>query len=433
VWLEAGPFDSVAGDSADVTLDFAVNDLPDGEIVSRFWFISSGQPSSGCNSPVVATINRTQKQMKIIQTISDGALPRNWSPLMSSDPNRLIVGGGYAFEVALYDRNPLSGELSWIETSNHPDVYETYDSAISPSGQHLYSVENSTNQLAVFEISDSPNAITLIQSIYDDTGGVDGLLGAMNVTISPDGEFVYVSGSAEDAVSVFSRDQVTGMLTFVEAQFNGAGGISGLDDPRNLAVSPDGTALFVIGQQANSMVVFDRDPVSGQLTYQETFVHGTGGVSGLDWPMSISVSHDGKNIYALAWNSKSICIFNRDESTGVVTFAEAIHDWDAGGPGLYSPVDIGITGDDTIVVVSGGGTLATFDRDLETGTLTAEDVIFSNTAGIPQLTSPSSIFVSPDGSNIYWGGTREIIVFALPLFVDGFESGDTTEWSASVP
>lgn len=433
VWLEEGPFDSIASDSADVTLGFAVNDLPDGEIIARFWFISSFPSQTGCDDPVIATINRTQKQMKIIQTISDGALVENWSPIMSSDPTKLIVGGGHPNEVTLYDRNPSSGVLSWIETSDHQNVWETHDSAISSNGQHLYSVEYTTGQLAVFEIGNPPDSITLIQSIYDGFDGVDGLSGAFDVTISPDGTSVYVSGVNEDAVAVFSRDQATGLLTFIEAKFNHAGGISGLEDPMDLAISPDGAVLFVIGQQANSIVVFDRDLVSGNLTYRETFVHGTGGVTGLVAPAAIAVSRDGKNIYALAWTSKSICMFNRDPSTGLITFGEALHDWDSGGPGLTRPREIGITGDDRTVVVAGAGKLATFDRDTQTGRLSAREILFENTADIPALTPPGKIFVSQEGPNIYWGGEGEIIVFSLMLFGDNYESGDTSAWSASMP
>ena len=46
--------------------------------------------------------------------------------------------------------------------------------------------------------------------------GVSGLDGSAAVTLSPDGNFVYVAGNNDDAIVVFERNQTTGMLTFVQ-------------------------------------------------------------------------------------------------------------------------------------------------------------------------------------------------------------------------
>ena len=63
----------------------------------------------------------------------------------------------------------------------------------------------------------------------DDVGGVDGLDGAYSVTASPDGKHLYSVDFEDDAVAVFSRNATTGILTFVEVQRDGVGGVDGLD------------------------------------------------------------------------------------------------------------------------------------------------------------------------------------------------------------
>src|SRR5688500_4078423 len=58
--------------------------------------------------------------------------------------------------------------------------------------------------------------LTFLQSFTDGAGGVDGLSGANQVAISHDGENVYVAGRFDNSVAVFSRNPVSGVLTFQE-------------------------------------------------------------------------------------------------------------------------------------------------------------------------------------------------------------------------
>ena len=74
---------------------------------------------------------------------------------------------------------------------------------------------------------------------YDDPD-VNGLDGPTSVRVSPDGAAVYVSSCFDTAVVTFERDAVTGKLTFLESisppEFSGE---------QSLAVSPDGAHLYV--------------------------------------------------------------------------------------------------------------------------------------------------------------------------------------------
>lgn len=117
-----------------------------------------------------------------------------------------------------------------------------------------------------------------------------------NVIVSPDGAHVYVTSAALDAenrstVSVFSRNSTTGLLTFLESWGDttmfGSQAAEGLGGAINLAISPDGKLLFVTGhtdgtgpniegQGANplstesdrgSLVTFARNPATGLLQY----------------------------------------------------------------------------------------------------------------------------------------------------------------------
>jgi 6-phosphogluconolactonase (cycloisomerase 2 family) len=87
--------------------------------------------------------------------------------------------------------------------------------------------------------------LTFIEK-HNDGGGVSGLNGARQVNISPDGKNVYVVSivdtSNNGAVAVFSRDEITGQLTFVESHVKNHPGMRGVQD---VDVSPNGEFVYL--------------------------------------------------------------------------------------------------------------------------------------------------------------------------------------------
>ncbi len=305
--------------------------------------------------------------------------------ILGPDGSSLIIGGGPDPEASPFDRNPITGELTWVVAYNKASISNLDGLVISPDGNHVYGVDPDTDQLAVFEVGDPPGALTPIQSLYDNTDGVDGLDEPTNLAMSPDGTSVYVSATAENMVSVFSRDIATGLLTFLEIHFDFE---DGLHAPRELAVSPDGMNLYVTGWYGDALLVYDRNPATGRLTFLETHKDGIGGTTGLENPRSLALSGDGANVYAVA--DSSIAVFSREPATGALTFQYPILESGDGGPGLRYPWRIGITGDGLTVVVAGKGTLAAYARDPATGGLALIETHFASDAGIPDLTDSDS-------------------------------------------
>ncbi len=71
-----------------------------------------------------------------------------------------------------------------------------------------------------------------------------------------------------------------------------------------------------------------------------------------------------------------------------------------------------------------------------TGELTLVEAQFDRDPPNEGLAGVSSVAVAPDGSHLYATGSRSDSVAAFDagkLFADGFESGDTTSWSATTP
>ncbi|MDX1746378.1 MAG: Calx-beta domain-containing protein, partial [Halobacteriales archaeon] len=100
-------------------------------------------------------------------------------------------------------------------------------------------------------IVDIVQFLIYIEQLVDGVGPVGGLGGAWAVTVSPDGEHVYVASRADDSIVLFDRDLVSGELSCssggcVRYQ-DGVDGVEGLDGVEDLVVTSDGLNLYAVG------------------------------------------------------------------------------------------------------------------------------------------------------------------------------------------
>jgi DNA-binding beta-propeller fold protein YncE len=94
------------------------------------------------------------------------------------------------------------------------------------------------------------------------------LAGAASVTISPDGRNVYVGSHTSDAVVIFDRDRRDGALKRKPGPAGCAAGRAGpvddcatakaLDGVSSVTVSPDGNNVYVTSDVANALSIFNR-------------------------------------------------------------------------------------------------------------------------------------------------------------------------------
>ncbi len=77
------------------------------------------------------------------------------------------------------------------------------------------------------------------------------------------------TGAIDKTVAVFSRNKTTGLLVFIEAQRDGTGNVDGLDGAAAVAINPDGQHLYVVGSDDDAVAVFSRNEMTGALTFVE--------------------------------------------------------------------------------------------------------------------------------------------------------------------
>ena len=130
--------------------------------------------------------------------------------------------------------------------------------AISPDGKQVYVASMDADSLTVYDRNPNTGNLSFVEIHRDGFGGVNGLDGAHAVAVSPDGKHVYAAGSADDALVVFSRDPISGTLTLEQEIRDNLGGVHGLEYPASIAVSPSGSHVYVTGYHDDSVAVFER-------------------------------------------------------------------------------------------------------------------------------------------------------------------------------
>jgi DNA-binding beta-propeller fold protein YncE len=276
-----------------------------------------------------------------------------------------------------------------------------------------------------------------------------GLSFAYEVQVSPDGRNAYSVAVQGDLIE-YSRDPANGALSVIgcfsskpktepACETNAEMEVPSIESPAALAISPDGSSVYVVGQGAvNDLVTFGRNSETGLLTKigcvtQEATLAGcTTGAKGLELPYGVTVSPDGENVYVTSFTDQAIAEFKRDTTTGELTQLtkenNCISDTSGSECGTITAIGlkeaIGVVASGKDVYVGAGGTfsegdVAAFERGVE-GALTQlhgeEACIGATVSGCAHsehLEGTEDLVVSPDGNNVYGTSTATNSVIEL--------------------
>jgi len=238
---------------------------------------------------------------------------------------------------------------------------------VSPDGQNLYVASFVDHALVVLARDPSNRTASYVETHFDRSNGVEGLMSATSVAVSPDGADVYVASFFADALATFRRDPSDGRLIFHQVFHNED--VAGLSSPRAVALSPDGRLVYAATYYDDSLVVFRRDPSSGRLDHVQTLTNDIGGVYGMLRNSSLTVSPDGANVYVGSEGGNAVATFARAVGAEQLSFVEAHIDGVGGVTNLISPASTTASADGGYVYVLSARAVATFRRDLQTGRL----------------------------------------------------------------
>jgi autotransporter-associated beta strand protein len=377
--------------------------------------------------PFVLSFQQAQTNSGPVDSL-DGA----WSVAVSPDGRHVYAASTVDSALTALSRDVVTGRLSFIES--HFDNNGGVDGlagavsvTVSPDGRHVVAAGLFDNAIAVFTRNESTGRLVYVETKRDGVDGIDGLADVLSVTLSPDGRHVYAAGNRDNALAVFRRDAEGGRLTFVEmlrdGQKQGASTIDGLAGAWHVTVSPDGRHVYATANLENALAVFARDEASGQLTYVQRIKQGEAGVASLDGASGVAVSPDGANVYVTADRDDTVTVFARDPETGHVTLMEVFRQGVGEADGINGANSIAVSPDGGLVYVTGLAfdSLAAFTRDAQTGALTFLEVRSDNFQGVDGLDGIRAVTVSPDGRHIYTAASLDDAVTVFERDVPYFQ------------
>ena len=284
------------------------------------------------------------------------ALDHPNSVAVSADGRNVYATALNTDDVAIFRRNRSTGGLTQLRGTrgcvtglakavacgagralSGPDVV-----AVSQDGDNVYVGSFFRNAVVAFTRNTSSGALTQPSGAAGCIGGTsaDGCapglaLGAPEgLAISADGNDVYIAAALSNALAVLARDPATGALTQAT---DGSGCIANaalagcttgvqLGGANAVAISPDDGDVYVTSLTSNSLTSFTRTASNGHLTQQPgtsacaIYVLAVGCSLGraLNAPEGLAVSGDGANVYAAAFTSGVLDVFNRDTTTGAL-------------------------------------------------------------------------------------------------------------------
>lgn len=303
-------------------------------------------------------------------------------------------------ELNLVSSNPY-GSLSYqsfiADSAETDGLRQARSVSVSPDGKQVFVTGVGDNSLTVFSRDAETGALTYVTRFQDGVNDVDGLSAPYGVTFSQDGSFVYVAGSGDNAIAIFSRNTETGELTY---QSN----VTGVSGARELVISDDGLFAYAVAFDGNSLVCFSRNPVTGALNYQSMITDGVDGFDGLKGARDLVISGDGRNVYVASFGEDAIAILNRDPVTGQLSYFGSLKNNDLGGTqGIADASSLVISADGKYIYVAGNedSAIAVFSRDADTGWLSYVTVLRDGIDGVDGLGGVRTLVLAPDGLTLY--------------------------------
>ena len=344
---------------------------------------------------------------------------------ISAGGDFVYVAGRFDSAVAMFKRDSESSELEFVEAEvqgvdDAGDAGGTVtglgfpkDLVTSPTGGNVYVAGTSSNEIASFRLNAGQDEIVFVDSEQT-------VEQPSRLLLTADGVHAYVAGEQFPGLGVLARLPATNP-TFgrLEALFSGPS--LQIDDPRGVAVSPDGAHLVTTPYGSPDAVYsFTRNPESGSLTslvdieLDETDDPSDAGgeVDFLEEPKAVTFSPDGKTVYVTDTSTYAVHVFAFDQASGELSYLESEREGyddpsDPGGEvlGTYEPYDVEVSPDGTSLYTLGESedTLADFARDPATGRLSFLEFEEDGVDGVEGLLNARSLDISPDGKNIYVG------------------------------
>ncbi len=164
-------------------------------------------------------------------------------------------------KILVYRFDPQTGTLTPHQppSTSVPPGSGPRHFAMHPSEKFAYTNHEITSEVRAFRYHPPTAVLYGFQTLSTIPESVPGNSTA-EIQVHPSGRFVYCSNRGHDSIAVYSVNEETGELTFVEAESTHG------QTPRNFGIDPSGQFLIAANQSTDNVVVLKIDPDTGALS-----------------------------------------------------------------------------------------------------------------------------------------------------------------------
>ena len=335
-----------------------------------------------------------------------GALTQNdlrgaVSATVSLDGKHLYVASWLASTVHVFDRNPDSGQLTQKQAvMSRDDLRGVLCLRLSPNGEFAIATAIRSKTVSLYRRDETTGLLTRADIVRHDQETV-ALPWPTDAVFSPDSRFAHVIDDRAGSVNVF-RITDAAKLDWVETN---VGSDECFDGARGIAMHPDGKTLFVAASRAGTLCVVDRDTESGKLKVRQVLRDGESNIRSLGGAQGVCCSSDGRFIYTCSGRNRgdhAVSAFQLGSDGKLILRQEFVNgegelrDFMGGNEIMVSPDGLSVYASGTL-----SGSLACFQRDPTSGTLSYLTTLRDQTTGAEAKLGVGGICIDPSGRIVY--------------------------------
>lgn len=226
----------------------------------------------------------------------------------------VLLGGFPTTSATVYAINNQTSSLSTVSTLYSSFAASSYhfDAAVAPKNDFIYFPNGNKNWIDIVPISTSTG-------VYTGSGATTSTVNSgssfpIRIKISPDGKNAYVGYNNSGVIGIMTRNTSTGALTTVSNVSTGTAD--------GIVLSNDGFNFYSV--TLSGIPMYSRNTATGALSYLGT--EGTVSYNGPSFfnNTMLTLTQDGTSLFACDFTTQVLYAYNRNTSTGILTWNQSI-------------------------------------------------------------------------------------------------------------
>ena len=328
------PVSTTLTTATEISLDGGGSSDPDGDTLEYVWSQPTGQgiELSSLNSASTSFTAAEAGTYTFTLTVDDGEFDDSADIEIEVQEPEVFPTNLFGFGQVLVNS---SAERSF-EFSNDGDSSNSYSLSFSSEVSSAFSADQPSFSLeagestlvtitfapvGVTEVTTYEGTVSILDSLNETAGGYD-LRGAAVL--------------AYDDTGIYQEQTIWWRQNY---DFGGDDVVDRFRYNWYAVASPDGEQVFVTSQGGEALVVFDRDRYSGLLRYRAMYQYAAGDYGEFDHFIGLAVSADGSQVFVTGWGYGTLAVFDRD-ANGDLTLRTVFED---GVDGLFRALGVALS------------------------------------------------------------------------------------------